>query len=691
MEEEEGEYVLSDEEYSTLCELAQSGQTERVKEFLRKGLNNRKIGVRTFAADPTSSSVVRRVSPITLAARFGRLDTVKYFLKKFPKAVDLNPGANEYFQGPKLNKELRHDLPLYWASLNGHLEVSRLMVSAGALVDLPNCMLATPLHAAASNGHLKVMEFLVGQAGAKVNSVDLLGYSPLLAAVSGGHLKAVLYLLGKKADVNQRTAEGYSVMHIACEGGHFAVVKALLNHGVPIAFSESNPFEEEYIPCPLFLAAANGHKELTTELICHPDCTPSVIADGLLLLGVGLLKIRSKYFSRDDRMLSVRLHWEQALAIRKAEKISTMSVQIPEYGNRSEINNSDALNGVCSLPFEAYYQCLLIMERCLGSGSKIISASTLGGDQLQVPTSGVPSDMCINRIMEMTVSSWQKDIEREIFHSPSKFQLLLENYLQRYSSRRYEWIQDFECVQIGMKALDVLNTLQKTHKCEAGSLQTVLSFLIYLIAAWLCYDYEMQQSDHANADVEVDSYVGPQMCEELGRKLVSEYLFPAEGTTLLHIVLSDNRIIQHIWESMRYGTIVTQQSPPKFVVVVVRALLRWGSDAAINTPDWNGQRPLHLAVGLAGQFKYQLDVISPLVMHGAHLDYVNREGKTPLDLCRGHREAAAVRELLSPSGPLPLTCLATHVILREQIPYLAMRIPPRIKAIIQAHDGNSLK
>lgn len=695
----EDECLFSDQEYSTICEFAQNGQTRQMKEFLSKTIGQQSVGDQTFAADTTSLNPVRRLSPISYAARSGRVETVKCFLRQFPNAIALNPTAGGSFVHPRPDKHLRHDLPLYWACLNGHLEVAKVLVAAGALVNCPNCMQATPLHAAVSNGHLQVVEFLVGK-GADLNTADIFGRSPLIAAASGGHAKAVEYLLGRGADVKQVTVDGYTVMHVAAERGHVHVVRILFAYGVPPLFSKSicSTDEEGLVPCPVFLAAVNGHESIVREFLSRKrKCPTGCHSDTMMLLGVGQQKAQTSGIGDSYHMTPSRIRemversWARGLELRNQANTSNAyfrSIQLPAYGNRKELDSMHELRSVIQSHQEVVVQSLIIMERCLGQCSQIIAESCLGQEKLELLSHSTFADECIHRVMQAAVQTWQTEIQRSVFRDPSAVQPLVENYLQRFGSQYTT--TDIDSVQksvdIGLGALEVLLELRAVHKCEGVSLQSALSSLLYLFAIWLQQDY----ASKSDSLVSCEMYSGPEECERLGQKLVSEHLHSLEGTTLLHMALNGSRLVSEAklmstgnWYSP-FGVNADSHRTHLDLGLLIRALLRWGATAAIDVFDWNGQRPLHLAVKLTNMIHVQLDVITPLVYCGAHLDYVNKEGNTPLTMCQSDES----RQLLTPPGPLPLTCLACHTIVKEKIAYRLLNIPTRVKNIIRNHDTN---
>jgi len=76
-----------------------------------------------------------------------------------------------------------------------------LLLRAGADPDGPVTRGLRPLHYAAYENSVEVMELLVS-GGADVNAADDLGYTPLHVATKHGHLEATHYLLDHGAAVN---------------------------------------------------------------------------------------------------------------------------------------------------------------------------------------------------------------------------------------------------------------------------------------------------------------------------------------------------------------------------------------------------------------------------------------------------------------------------------------------------------
>lgn len=112
--------------------------------------------------------------------------------------------------------------PLLYAARGGRTEIARLLIAAGAKVNLPDANKITPLLMAVTNNQPDTGDLLIRN-GAEINSSDFWGRTPLWAAVemrdveysrSGEHnvdrerlLQLIRELLDKGANPNARTAE----------------------------------------------------------------------------------------------------------------------------------------------------------------------------------------------------------------------------------------------------------------------------------------------------------------------------------------------------------------------------------------------------------------------------------------------------------------------------------------------------
>ena len=115
---------------------------------------------------------------------------------------------------PKTNVEVRtaqDESPLMMASLKGQLDLVRKLVDRGADVNKPGW---APLHYAATNGHLKIMELLLDE-NAYIDAASPNGTTPLMMAAHYGSPAAVKLLLEAGADPTIRNQLGLTAIDFA--------------------------------------------------------------------------------------------------------------------------------------------------------------------------------------------------------------------------------------------------------------------------------------------------------------------------------------------------------------------------------------------------------------------------------------------------------------------------------------------
>jgi ankyrin repeat protein len=140
---------------------------------------------------------------------------------------------------------------LFFAAGFGDLaEVKRLVVGCGVNPNIKDKDGNTPLHYAAREGRLKVVELLL-EHGADPNIQDKDGWTPLHYAAWKRRLKVVELLLEHGADPNIQDKDGETPLHLAAWDGHLDVVKFLLEHG-----ANPNIQENKYGKTPLHYAVS---------------------------------------------------------------------------------------------------------------------------------------------------------------------------------------------------------------------------------------------------------------------------------------------------------------------------------------------------------------------------------------------------------------------------------------------------
>jgi uncharacterized protein len=122
--------------------------------------------------------------------------------------------AEVLIQWPKTNVEIRTDhdeSPLMMACLHGELKFAQELIERGADVNKPGW---TPLHYAATNGHLEVMELLFAN-NAYIDAASPNGTTPLMMAAQYGSTAAVKRLLDEGADPTLKNQLGLGAVDFA--------------------------------------------------------------------------------------------------------------------------------------------------------------------------------------------------------------------------------------------------------------------------------------------------------------------------------------------------------------------------------------------------------------------------------------------------------------------------------------------
>jgi ankyrin repeat protein len=154
--------------------------------------------------------------------------------------------------------------PLHWAAHQDLLELMQFLESKGANIYAHDDDGWTPLHWAKSK---KVIEFLL-EHGADVNTRDQYGQTPLHILAMDTTPDVIEFLLSKGASLTAKEAFGKLPIHFAATKDNAEVVSFLISKGAPVNA------KEEYGKTPMHFAVLKGHKEVIDVLLKHKaDCS----------------------------------------------------------------------------------------------------------------------------------------------------------------------------------------------------------------------------------------------------------------------------------------------------------------------------------------------------------------------------------------------------------------------------------
>ena len=183
---------------------------------------------------------------------------------------------NAINNGMEINEALpnRRERAIHMAVRNGHVEVVRLLLDSGALIDKPDMDDYRPIHFAVNREHLtekenpmneKQMDIakLLIERGADLNKITNSGDSPLDLAARNGDLEMVKLLVENGANIEKEYQRAHQPLHKASLNGHLEVVKYLIGKGAKI----NDPSNEGLFVSPLHEAVKGGHFNVVEYLV----------------------------------------------------------------------------------------------------------------------------------------------------------------------------------------------------------------------------------------------------------------------------------------------------------------------------------------------------------------------------------------------------------------------------------------
>jgi 26S proteasome non-ATPase regulatory subunit 10 len=159
-------------------------------------------------------------------------------------------------------------ISVHSAAQNNQLSLLRSLISENPRsVNAVDADTRTPLHWAASAGHLDIVTYLL-ENGAEVDKTDDGGWTALHIAVSAGQEEVVNELVGAGADVNRKNDKGITPLYYAASKSRIEIGRLLVSRGADInARDKANQH-------PLHRAATTGSTGFITLLLHPPEGSP---------------------------------------------------------------------------------------------------------------------------------------------------------------------------------------------------------------------------------------------------------------------------------------------------------------------------------------------------------------------------------------------------------------------------------
>ena len=179
-------------------------------------------------------------------------------------------------------KQPLNDTAMHLAARRKDANLAKVLIEAGAQVDMQNKEGQTVLHLASIMGDDNMVRVLF-MARANANLQDNEDRAPIHLAAERGYSSIVEFLVEKfKASIYERTRDGSTLMHIAAVNGHPDTAMILFERGVPLLMP--NKFGARGI----HTAAREGHVSVIDKLIKNGEAVDSKTGDGktALLLAV---------------------------------------------------------------------------------------------------------------------------------------------------------------------------------------------------------------------------------------------------------------------------------------------------------------------------------------------------------------------------------------------------------------------
>ena len=576
---------------------------------------------------------------------------------------------------------------LHLAAISSMYEVVICLVENGADVNAVNFRDVTPLMMACDDdSNMDVVRYLMRR-GADVHLKDVDGFTALLYAITSDSdfaLDILRFLIQNGADVNTRNLDEATPLMLASWNGYLDKVKFLIEQGADVdaqdhkgntalnhaAGSTDEPSPAQIVNTlliagashlsntsgltPLLTACNSRSVDVVEFLIKQPEITKQQRCDALELLGASILTYtvgRQEMNSEDDVEKGL-----EYIRVVMAERLADPSNLLPKrpvvepveaYQFRKESQTVEELAEIEGDMNAQLMESLITRERILGA------------DNVELT---LPITECVPFYFENNDFATYLGFYKRAFNiAKSHNQSAIIGVLNALIDMLHERVNDLPKEMIFLQLLDQLihDYTNVLHMPELKDLDHKLLYeslpdLLTIVSKFKDSEELLSMSEF------VKSIHGLNLkCHGL-----YGYATSYTGNSLLRkYVRSHGRGENHTDE--------------------VKFLLGAGCD--VNTVDQNGNTLLHMAVTFKPRHndtQHLTEMLQILLDGGAHHDFVNNDGKTPMDMTRTEE----ARVILSERKQMKLKCICAKAVKKFCSPYLAMgEVPVTLDKFISMH------
>ena len=607
---------------------------------LRVLMSMTKEDKRTFLAAPlTTSDGSETVTPLIAAIKYGRHETSVWLINAFreifhdtPEAIDA-PGKVVSGGGIVVDGATA----LWVAAEKGFLNEVSLLIEVGrANIDQQTVNGSTPLRAASFHGYLAVVKYLLEQ-GADPNLANKFNNTCLMIAAYNGHVQVVKELLSRKSDPNVKANCGSTALDYAIDDGTVETVRQLALHGADLKVPSSSGLS-------LVMMAAERAKIDVFHFLMEfkqddIELDPLERIDALELLGASLGNDR-EHEDLHRAYAYLLKAWEERLELLEIRTKPESSQRIIDaYGPNCECQTLEQLRSIRNDHYQLQMECLKIRERLLGPGNPDLPPHVLYRGAVFADNGDFSSCLRLWRHV-LRLREGNPVPSAEILRFIRVFWQMLR------VKKTIEFEDFFHVFEISAAKL-------KSVEKEGDEEEKRTSIIYFLCFLFIYLKFKPGLKEEENARV----------MKVLFEVIKADYRL-SDGSALLHLTVNQEVRMDDVDQIMRLPN-----------ADLTELLLSAGAnptalDGARNTP-------LHLIVAykrFINDFATIYKIITQLVSAKIHVDVVNANGKTPLQIAIQSSSVAEI--IIKTQTRLSLKCLSAQAVKKFGLEYANEELIP---------------